>query len=581
MKQFRLTIILLVVFAALGAYVWFFERGEVSGPSAWKLDPARIRRIELTAAGTTTVVERQGNSWRIVRPISARVARDRMKQLLDLVARIEMRRGIEGAENLKDYGLAKPGAGIKVVLASGEARELELGDRTPDGSAVYAAQKVAAKGRPARPKVFLADTALLDEAIGGAAALRDRTALPFKRADVARLILKRPEGSLVLEKRRKQWEIVTPVAAAADGIAVDDLLVSLGRLEASRFAAESAADLGRYGLGAPRLVIEVAPSGAGKARSLAFGAETGAGEYYAQNSLEPAIMAVPKSAFDGVNKALAQLRSKQIAAIAVEEVQRVAIARGNQRFELRREGEKRWMITAPRRIEADAQTVQDLLWELSDMRAQGFVDSPGALPTYGLAPPQAAVTIYHTHGRQPVRIWLGGAAPSNRIYVKAEGATLYEVPAEVLTRLPMSWVALRNLTLLSYEPGEINRVRAVYDGKTLALERKDTTWWLTEPRKRRANAERMQQLLSLIENARAERYLADVAEPGLPQRVGWDKGTLRLTVETAGQAPKTLGVWKSDGETRLKLDGGDAVFLAPADFLNRLTDALSAVARDK
>jgi len=490
-----------------------------------------------------------------------------MKELLDRVAKIEVRRRIEKAEKLKDYGLARPAASVKVVLANSESHELRLGDKTPDGSAVYAMQK-------GRAKVFLADMALLDDAIGGAAALRDRSALPFNRRKVGRIVLRRPGASVTLEKRGKQWEVVAPVAAASDQAAVDDLLASLAGVEASRFAAESAQDLSRYGLSIPRLVVEVLSAGGKQWRRLAVGAEAGEGEYYARNSVEPAIMVVPKSAFDGINKSAADLRSKQIAAIAVEQVRQVAIARGNQRFELRREDEKRWMLTSPRRMAADAQRLEELLWELSDMRAEGFIDRPRPLAAYGLDPPQAAVTIYLQRRKQPARIWFGAPAASNRIYVKAGAPTIYEASASILTRLPARDNDLRNLTLLSYDPGDIIGLRATYDGKTVALERKGTKWRLTEPRKRPASATRVDKLLSLIEEVRAEAFVGEIADQRLPAQ-----GTIKLTVEARGRKPATLLAWSSDGKTLLKLEGDLAVFRGASGFLNDLTDALDAIAR--
>jgi hypothetical protein len=311
MKHLRLTIILTVVFLALGTYVWFFERGEVSTPTpsraaAWRLDVKRIRRITLTCGEQTTVIERVGRQWRIARPISARVDRGSMTELLDRVARVAMRRSIDKPGNLADYGLAKPAAAIEVALAGGgrraasERRVLLLGDKTPDGSAVYAQQQ-------GRASVFLADVALLDDASAGAAALR----------------------------------------------------------------------------------------------------------------------------------------SKEIAAIDVADAQRIAIMRGPARFEVRRLGEKRWQLMSPRRPQADASKIEDLLWALSDLRAQGFVDHPGPLASYGLDPPRAAVTIYHARRKQPVRLMFGAAARPASIYLKTAGDVIYEAPAEILTRLPKSADDLR------------------------------------------------------------------------------------------------------------------------------------------
>jgi len=573
MKHLRLTIILALVFLAFGAYVWFFERGEVGMPTAsgrataWRLDPQRVRRIELTSGDHSTVIERAGRQWRIVRPISARVDRSRMTQLLDRVAKIAMRRSFDNPGKLAQYGLARPAASIKLTLAGGERRALLLGDKTPDGAAVYAQER-------GRARVFLADVALLDDAAAGAAALRDRTALPFDRAGVSRITLTRGAAALTLDRSRSAWRIATPIAAAADSAAVDGLLASLESVEASRFASERAADLSRYGLDRPRLMVKVR-SRRGE-RRLAFGADTGGGEVYAKNSVDPAVMAVPKSALDSVNKTLADLRSKEIATIDADDAQRIAILRGQQRFEVQRVGDKRWQLSSPRPLEADAQKIEDLLWALSGLRAQGFVDHPGPLASYGLEPLRAAVTIYHAHRKQPVRLMFGGTAGTNRIYVKAGDSTIYQAPADILTRLPASANDLRNLTLLSYEPGAISAIRAAYNDKTVVLKRDGTKWRLMQPTRRAANAERMQQLLSIIEHVRAESFVGEFAELMLPVR-----GIVKLTVEGAGQKPTTLVVWASDGETRLKLEGDLAVLRAAPGLPKQLTDVLDAIVRQK
>jgi hypothetical protein len=435
-KRYRLTIILLAVFAALGAYVWFFERGEMSAPLAWRLEPARIQRIELAARGKTTVLSRRDGSWRITKPVSAPVDRGRMRRLLDRVSKLEIRRRIERPDNLKAYGLARPAAIVRVMLSGGERRELVLGVRTPDLSSAYAMNKGAAD-------VLLVEPALLDDAVGGAEALRDHAALRFKVADVAGVTLTRPEGHIKLVKGKGGWDIVEPAATRADGDAVSGFLTSLGQLRAARFVAESAPDPARYSLDQPRLAIELALAGATQPARLSFGGETDTNELYAQNSQHPAVMVVRESVFAAVNRTLDELRSQRAAEFSVLDVQSVAISRGDQRLELRREKDRRWIITSPARMEADARKVEDLLYALSDLRAHSFIDHPQSLAAYGLDPFVAAVTLYRGRGRQPARFIFGGPSREGRIYAKSSGETIFEVPAGILSQLPAGMEALR------------------------------------------------------------------------------------------------------------------------------------------
>jgi len=566
MKRLPLTLILLVVVAALGGYVWFFERGNIGTPPVWKLDARQIQRIELTSGGKTTVMVRRGQSWRLVKPIEARADRERVKELLDRVGKLDARRSIDKARRLADYGLAKPAAVLKVVLANGESRELDLGDKTPDSAAVYAMEKRS-------PKVFLVDTALLQDAAGGADAWRDRTALPFNRGKAMRVVITRPEMSVTLEKRGQHWQIIAPIGADADATAVDDFLVALEGIQATRFAAETAQNPAALELVSPRLSIEVSGSDRGKPARLSFGGRADADDLYAQNSLEPAVMVVPKSAFDQVNKSANDLRSKQVASIDVEDAQRIAMMRGGKRFELRREGEG-WRLASPRPLEADAQKIEDMLWQLADLRAEGFIDSPGPPAGYGLEPLQNGVTVYFKRRKQPIHIWFGGPAGPKRIYVKADAPTIYAVSATILSHLPAGADDIRNLTLWSYEPADINRLSATYNGGSVVLERDGTKWRLTAPEKRPANPERMQKLLSIVEAVRAERFVGET--PGL---LALSQRAVKLTVETTARQKRTLLVGARHGVTLVKLEAEPGVFRATPDFLKELTQALDAVAK--
>jgi hypothetical protein len=573
MKQFRLTIILLAAAACLGAYVWFFEREATGTIILWKVDARAVRRIQLTSGKERTVVERRGKIWRITKPVAARVDRTRMDELLDRVAKVEARRRIEEPGKLKDYGLAKPAAGIVVALANGRSHALSLGRKTPDNSAVYAMER-------GRARVFLVDTGLLDDAVGGAGMLRDRRALPFAARNLQGIVLARPGSRVVLEKRGKYWRIAAPIKVSADPDAVANFLAALGELEASRFAAEKPADLSGYGLARPRLTIklEFAPRG-GKTMRLDFGADAGSQAFYARNSVEPAVMVVPGASFDRVNRTLGSLRSKQIAAIDVDNIERIAVAGGGRRFELIRARGKRWMLTSPVRMEADSETVQSLLWALSDLRATGFIDAPGSLVQYGLNAPRAAVTVWAARRENPVRLWFGGPVPSSAtpsIYVKASGATVYHVSAAVLKQLPGDANALRSLTLVSHEPGSITRVQAVFDGKTVALQRSGTAWNLTAPQKRKARPERVDELLGLIGNVRARAFVRDSTDATLTG-YGSESGTLKLTIEAEKQKPETLGVRQIGEVTYVRRGDQPAVFRAAPGFLHELKQALTAV----
>ncbi|HUT73616.1 MAG TPA: DUF4340 domain-containing protein [Armatimonadota bacterium] len=429
MKPYRLTIVLVLVFLALAGYVWFYERGEAGRTVAWRLDPERVRRIELTAAGETTVIQRRGESWRITRPVSAPVDIGRVTDLLDRVTSLGVRRRIKHPQRLQDYGLTDAAAVIRLAPVKGKARELRLGDRTPDGAAAYAMVT-------SRREVILVDPMLLDDAEGGAAALRDRAALRFEPTDVSRISLIRAGSKVALVKRKGAWRIVEPLATRADADEVESFLTSLRQLEASHFPADDAPRLARYGLDRARLVIELALSGEHQPARLSFGDKTDAQEYYARSSREPAVMVVPQSAVVAVDRTLEDLRSRQVADFEIAAVQRIAVARGKARFEVRRTDDGGWELTLPRRAQADTGKVEGLLFALSNLRAESFHDAPETVAASGLETPVAAVTIHQRGRQEPLRLRFGTAAAAGRIYVRGDEPIIYEAAADILSQLP-------------------------------------------------------------------------------------------------------------------------------------------------
>jgi hypothetical protein len=148
----RNTIILLVILIALLAFVYATEPGIFGKPTptatprpnevqVFKLDPARVNRIVVqdTARQLTAEVAREGDTWRVIRPVQDEGDGQRIKPVIDQVADLQATRKLEGTPvaDLTPFGLVTTTYGITISLEDGSQATLRVGDKNPQGTAYY------------------------------------------------------------------------------------------------------------------------------------------------------------------------------------------------------------------------------------------------------------------------------------------------------------------------------------------------------------------------------------------------------------------------------------------------------------
>ena len=126
MSQKQKTLSTLAVVAALAAalasYAWFdiYQKGLADqkmkdvGNTLFTFKKDDVKKMVITAKGETTVVEREGGDWKITAPIQTRADKMPVEAVVDKLAGLKRKRGIDSPGDLKDYGLVTPR--IKVVV---------------------------------------------------------------------------------------------------------------------------------------------------------------------------------------------------------------------------------------------------------------------------------------------------------------------------------------------------------------------------------------------------------------------------------------------------------------------------------
>lgn len=421
----RSTLTLFLVCAASAAGVYFLEirggaRRSERAERAGRLiaaDAEGVRRLTLLrpaegiGAGTETVtVQRDGESWRILSPVVSPGDRGAVADLVSAVSRAKSERGMEGITDWAAYGLARPGLSVFVFPDSGKADTLLFGDVNPTGAFIYVR-------RPGQDRIDLTDASLRSSLVRPLFELRDRSVLTFERDEVLRLEVRRPAGSLVIEKRDGGWEIRKPIEAPAATAPVDELLNRVRWAEVKSFVDDPAVSRSGLGLDPPavRLTVTAGPDSARK--TLRFGTRRD-GQVHAADESRPSAYRVDTGLVNVLLKPADHFRETKVAPFEEWMVKRVEIrssSSGSVAFQ--KDSAGAWTFDPPAPERADAKRIGDLLAALASLRAETFIArNPEAPSRYGLEPAVREVLLEGEEGRPLARIGFGKARDTRTLF---------------------------------------------------------------------------------------------------------------------------------------------------------------------
>lgn len=417
MRGVRSTLVLLAAALALGAYIYFVESGR---PPAGTPDPPEtvfdvdaddIVALSVTAGnGDRTVIEKDGDRWRLVEPFRTNVDVTKVVSLSSGLANLELRRVVaepEDAPDLEAFGLVAPSIEVGFGTTDDADARLLIGDRSPGSDDLYAT--VAGSGRVFLISGFLDTT--FDQTTFD---LRDKSILDITRDEVGSIAVSGPDVAVRLRKTEGEWSLVEPLEARAD-LGVTDGLV--GRLATGQMAAveQETADadaLAPYGLDDPRLTVTL---GLGSSTATLFlGGTTPAGTVYARDAARGMVFTVDESLAAELEQGVDEYRRKNLFAFRPFNAAAVEIDHRGERstFALEpadtEEGIDTWRRTAPDAGDVERGAMDDLLAKLSNLRAESFEASREGT---GLDAPVAVVTVTFDDGKQErVTVGRGGDA---------------------------------------------------------------------------------------------------------------------------------------------------------------------------
>lgn len=440
--RFRTTLILLLVLAGLGAYLYWVERPreqkEAEAKKLFSLKPDDIVEVHLRFQDREILLRKSGETWRLVQPIDAPADEITVKNLLNTIAECEVKRELEDAADLKQFGLDPPFVTLEVKLKDRTLPAVAVGKNTPVGFSAYL-QRLDDKKVRLTTSAFRAG---LDKQVKD---VRDKAILNFTDDDVQRFSVVRADGTITLARKDGQWTIEQPGPYPADTPTVRSFLSTLRTMRAIDFPNDQPTDLTPYGLDNPRLRVVLFLGKDQAEKHVLIGKENPEKntEIYVQTSGLPTIYTVSDWVWRDLNKSVGDFRDKTVLAYDQEQVQAVEVTREDgQQYRLVRQDKDQW---APQGVEGKpaGTTIRQWLQDVHDLR--GFevaADNAHDLKPYGLDKPLLTIRLFGSQNQElgDLRIGVATTEQGSKEYyaMGSKAATVFKVRDYLVTRLNKS-----------------------------------------------------------------------------------------------------------------------------------------------
>lgn len=444
MKRYWLTILMAVVLAGLGGYVYFIEmpteraktRQEVEEKRLFPFEQREVTGLALRSQGEEIVLAPAEGGWKMMAPLQTEADAREVESLLRALFIGKVSRVVEEQPTaLAPFGLERPS--VVVTVTVGDRKEtISIGDIGPISSTLYAL-------RESDKKVLLTDLAAKDLLNKRVLTFRKKEILRFDQSQAERLRLTYPKSEIVLYRsdqvdrsKRPKWLIRAPIEAPADITEVRALLARLEELKALGFidpGPEHSA-LGKT-LTDPDARITVYAAGAEHMVKL-FQPAPSSGEAYAVTTADAPIYRVSPVVVKDLTRELFALQDKRLLGVEYDDIAMLAVKTRDEAYTLINQTGT-WVLEGRPGEQLDQQKVDLFVSRVVDLPAElRIVKQAGPLAPYGLTSPAAEFTATAKDGKIRGRLVLGTRV-GGLVYAMGQGLPgIYQARPDLLTQIP-------------------------------------------------------------------------------------------------------------------------------------------------
>jgi Domain of unknown function (DUF4340) len=593
----KTTLILLLITAAVFAYMFFYERKAPTTEEAKRqaqnvvnFSREKIDGIVIQNGDDKIDLRRRDKKWRLETPIKDQADSSLIENLLLDVESWQKDATIPAKEleadksKLNEYGLSKPKLRLKLRGEDAPPEILFGKDAALEGKMYVRLEN--------SKETFLAAQSIKKEIEKKAAEFRDRKLTDLITAQVSRVVLKTATGEMELQKKGDHWEITKPLRARGDDQKIADLIAQVTTARIQQFVADDRGDLHPYGLAEPRGSITLFAQddkSAGRTNSsrgeqgevLQIGGapEKEKDQVYVRFSARAFVYTLPKKIEEILNTKPNDVRDRHLVRIDTNILDRITIdAPGKGKTVLARK-EENWTIASRKNVPANSSEVRRLIDTLQNEQVTKFVEEVASdLPKYGLDQPQLQLTFSSFASENTAETKAGERPFATIAFGKVDGDNVYarlgDEPFIVAVRRglleqiftdPLQW---QELSIFKFKPEQIHRFSTVTD-KELSLVRGANNQWSWLKGSGAINQVNVQSLLNTLSMLHAVRWVGSTA----PQHA-FEKPQLVITFTTSpddkASHKLTVGGAAPDGMWFARVDEREGTFVISNPDLNAL-----------
>jgi len=436
------TILLLLTAVGLAVFVgvthrWRFSTDRVvqPGTALFQFDPAEITGISIKNGDQSFRIQRSGDEWRLTKGLEDLAAPEAVNALIQTALQTPVLDRIDATEirdekNLSGFGVLK--SSLQIDFKGDKPPSLLIGKSGPDGSRNYVSFENS-------KTVYLIPSDLVRLISLPMEKYRDRRILPIDPGQIDRIVFRKANSTLELQRDAGGWKILRPLVAPADATAVEDLLSKARELRLediqSGHHTESSAETRLDTFAEARFFI------AGEETPHTIHLSTPSRDVPLAARLEPRNITgtVPEATWSLLTPDMKMLRDPALFLINLDMVDVIRVENGDTRKDITRTREG-WSDTS------DA--IRDIAKTFAETKvARRLPATPTELEKCGLTPPRKRIVFLATlsentpeamAGQQFVgAVAIGMPLPDGDLPVHVEGTPeIALVPASLLDFLP-------------------------------------------------------------------------------------------------------------------------------------------------
>lgn len=350
---------------------------------------------------------------------------------------------------------------------------------------------------------------------------QSRLIFPVRSEEVQSIQLTTEHGTFVLEKKEGNWEIVSPVNAAAEQVEINSLVSALGLLQIERaiedFSTEEKEELGL--LQPPISISLKTADGVEYGMRLGRSAPTG-NRLYAMRAGDERVFLVDHFVRDRLNYSLYDLRDKSIFSFDPASVDRLVYQTEERQVAAWKRGHEDWRLERPEGARADRRKITALLTDLRYAYAKDFTEeSADNLEIYGLVEPATRITVQTAVGQPFETLLLGNRTEDGeRVFAIREGRqNVVEIEQALLASIEDKIFDLRDRNLSDLSDLNLQSIEISRHGEVLlsATRTPDFFWMMTAPQEGQLDRYLISNYLREMTSARVTAFLDEPGELSL------------------------------------------------------------------